>query len=328
MRYKVGDKVLIKSLDWYYENRDKIDQIDCGNVCFVRNMATLCGKIVTISSILPVLGAYRIKEDDGEFNWTDEMIERLVERDGKTYPYKIGDRVVLKGKNRCATITDLKYNSSGKLSYYIKIDNDKDNSIDYPTDLLLPYDSMKTETHRGYSTTDVETTNESKTVARFTFDYNDDDNDFANKVELDLSNCELIQEDGKWFVVKKKNEYPKTYKECAKIMGVELWNTLWGEDATEYEEQMEDLINTFIRLKVCRDAYWKIAGEEMGLGKPWKPDWKDNYQKKWIINFYQDEINLTNGPNVHFILAFPTEEMRDAFYENFKELIEICKELL
>ena len=28
------------------------------------------------------------------------------------------------------------------------------------------------------------------------------------------------------------------------------------------------------------------------------------------------------------ILAFPTAEMRDAFYENFKELIELCKELL
>ena len=310
MKYKVGDKVLIKSLDWYYENRDKIDQIDCGNVCFVHNMTTSCEKIVTISSILPALGAYRIEEDDDEFNWTDEMIERLVERDGKTYPYKIGDRVVLKGKNRCATITDLKYNSSGILSYYINIDNDKNNSIDYPTDLLLPYD-------------DVETTNESKKMARFTFD----DNDFANKVELDLSNCELIQEDGKWFVVKKKNEYPKTYKECAKIMGVELWNTLWGEDATEYEEQMEDLIDAFIRLKVCRDAYWKIAGEEMGLGKPWEPNWSslDGYP---AIYMYRYQITLSVVKDEHHCLVFPTEEMRDAFYENFKELIEICKELL
>lgn len=67
MKYKVGDKVRIKSLDWYYENRDKIDQIDCGNVCFVRNMATLCGKIVTISSILPMLEVYGIKEDDGNY---------------------------------------------------------------------------------------------------------------------------------------------------------------------------------------------------------------------------------------------------------------------
>ena len=311
MRYKVGDKVLIKSLDWYNENRDKIGQVDCGGICFVPPMVSFCGQIVTISSILPTLEVYRIKEDGGVFNWTDEMIERLAERDGKTYPYKIGDRVVLKGKNRCATITDLKYNSSGNLSYYINIDNDKDNSISYPTDLLLPYG-------------DVETTNESKKVARFTFDYNDDDNDFANKVELDLSNCELIQEDGKWFVVKKKNEYPKTYGECAKIMGVELWNTLWGEDATEYEEQMEGLMYAFIKLKVCRDAYWKIAGEEMGLGKPWEPTMETVY----CISRNDNVIKCSYRGGNSNILEFPTPEMRDAFYENFKELIERCKELL
>ena len=79
MRYKVGDKVLIKSLDWYYEHRDRIDQIDCGNACFVHNMTTLCEKIVTISSILPALGVYRIEEDDDGFNWTDEMRDTFYE---------------------------------------------------------------------------------------------------------------------------------------------------------------------------------------------------------------------------------------------------------
>ena len=32
--------------------------------------------------------------------------------------------------------------------------------------------------------------------------------------------------------------------------------------------------------------------------------------------------------DVNTILTFPTEEMRDAFFENFKDLIEKCKELL
>ena len=43
MKYKVGDKVLVKSLDWYYENRDKIDQVDFGSTCFVPPMVTFCG---------------------------------------------------------------------------------------------------------------------------------------------------------------------------------------------------------------------------------------------------------------------------------------------
>lgn len=88
MKYKVGDKVRIKSLNWYNKNRDKIDQIDCGNAYFVRNMATLCGEIVTISSILPMLEVYRIKEDNSIFNWTDEMIEGLVEEEDEETNWK------------------------------------------------------------------------------------------------------------------------------------------------------------------------------------------------------------------------------------------------
>lgn len=127
--------------------------------------------------------------------------------------------------------------------------------------------------------------------------------------------------------VNKKPKYPTTYMECSRIMNVGLWNTLWGEDATEYEKQTEDLINTFIKLKVCRDAYWKIAGEEMGLGKPWAPDWNDEIQKYCIRTDRNKIVNCSSSFN-NRILAFPTVEMRDAFYENFKDLIENCKELL
>ena len=140
LKYKVGDKVRIKSLDWYNENKDINGNVHCGDKVFDNYMSVFCGSIVTIGGVYPY-NAYDIREDMHCRAWTDEMIDCLVERNGKTYPYKIGDRVVLKGNNRCATITDLKYNSWGNLSYYIKIDNDKDISVDYPTELLLPYDN-------------------------------------------------------------------------------------------------------------------------------------------------------------------------------------------
>ena len=134
---------------------------------------------------------------------------------------------------------------------------------------------------------------------------------------------------------KKEKEYPKTYEECCEILGVDsdnflsITNCYEGEvETTDYELGLLSKFASLWRLRICRDAYWKLAGEKMGLEKPWEPDWKDIYQKKWTITFYQDWIHLTNDPNVHFFLAFPTEEMRNAFYENFKELIEICKELL
>ena len=123
MKYKVGDKVLVKSLDWYNQNK-YISLIETTNsdYNFIEVMQDFCGKVMTISSVNS--NYYDMVEDAGEYFWTDEMIERLVERNGKIYPYKIGDRVVLKGRNRCATITDLKYDSFGNLSYYINIDNE------------------------------------------------------------------------------------------------------------------------------------------------------------------------------------------------------------
>jgi hypothetical protein len=71
----------------------------------------------------------------------------------------------------------------------------------------------------------------------------------------------------------------------------------------------------------------------MGLDEPWKPDYnEESYEQgspiKYVI--YYTGTYITKGVKCtpSHILAFPTEEMRDAFFENFKELIELCKELL
>ena len=114
---------------------------------------------------------------------------------------------------------------------------------------------------------------------------------------------------------KKKKEYPKTFEECVHV--------LEGENRMSLE-----LMNTFRKLIDARNAYWKIAGEEMGLGKPWEPDWdaKDNHF--YTIHTFNGKIECSATAHRNAVLIFPTEEMRDAFYENFKEEIEICKELL
>ena len=119
---------------------------------------------------------------------------------------------------------------------------------------------------------------------------------------------------------KKKPKYPQSYEECCKIL----------EDIADCSLKCFacGLLNKFQVLLLCRDAYWKIAGEEMGLGKPWKPDWNDIDEKKWVISRYKGELDFGFNIEPCRILAFPTKEVRDAFYENFKDLIEQCKELL
>lgn len=64
----------------------------------------------------------------------------------------------------------------------------------------------------------------------------------------------------------------------------------------------------------------------MGLGKPWEPDWE--LEGCYVIVNCRGDIDTHKQWHLNTLLAFPTEEMRDAFYENFKELIEECKEFL
>ena len=116
-------------------------------------------------------------------------------------------------------------------------------------------------------------------------------------------------------------EYPKTYEECCKVM-----NYCYNPVTTKTIHK-EELIRRFQFLLLYRDAYWKLYGEEMGLGKPWEPDFS-SHEEKFSISVFDRRIVCIVNQYDNIILTFPTREMREAFYENFKEVIEQCKELL
>ena len=316
LKYKVGDKVRIKDIGWYNKYKDEDGDVLCGEFAFLEGMKKFCSETLTI--LEDVDDGYLMLEDDLGYVWTDEMFERLVERNGKTYPYKIGDRVVLKGNNRCATITDLKYNSWGNLSYYVKIDNDKDISIDYPTDLLLPYDDM------------VEGLMEEETKPKYEDEMNGEYYS-TTKYLVRPSGYQFVDENDnvinaqKIVLEKKKKWYPKSYYECCRVLNYEPDE--YDKDEILIFGYMADELRSLQKLLVCRNAYWKLYGDEMGLGKPWEYDCKSDYFAFAII-YRNGWIQKVGIQHKNAILAFPTAEMRDAFYENFKSDIEQCKELL
>ena len=123
-----------------------------------------------------------------------------------------------------------------------------------------------------------------------------------------------LQEDGYFSWVEKKKEYPKTYKECIHVL-------------EEKNKMSIEQMNTFRKLINARNAYWKLYGEEIGLGKPWEPSDSDYTTGRYCIFVHRGNI-ICDTPAQDCVLTFPTPEMRDAFKENFKELIEQCKELL
>ena len=281
MKYKAGDRVLVKSFDWYYENKDRIDEVDCGNATFISEMVTFCKKKVTISSVLPTLEVYRIKEDGGRYHWTDEMFEELAEEG-----------------NNMNNIDKLKRISTPAEENWLEIAKEwerEDKEMD-----KLKHEAILPE---GYV-------------------FKDENGNIINATKIVLE--------------KKEKMYPKTYEECCKILGVDpnnfltITNCYYGEvETTNYERGLLNNLTSLWYLRICRDAYWKFAGEKMGLGKPWGPDWKNpNHDSYPTITRCDGRVIKTTIYTHDCPLAFPTSEMRDAFYENFKELIERCKELL
>ena len=233
-------------------------------------------------------------------------LEKFLEK----YPYKIGDKVKIIDYEYSLEVVGLRWNNDA-VEYEVYT---TDYGYWFKVEELQPYKEQEPMEEQKlippYMDYDVRTSKEETIKIDIPKGY-----EFAG---IDDDNQQVVFE-------KVKPQYPKTYEECCDILQLEHIFEL--KDLTMDEEK---LIDSFIRLKRCRDAYWKLAGDELGLGKPWEPDFTDDSQERYGIYTARNNITLEfyGGGDVNLILTFPTEEMRDAFYENFKDLIEQCKELL
>lgn len=71
MKHKVGDKVRIKSKEWYEENKDESGEI--GSCGFTEMMQHYCGKVATIVDVDDY--SYLIDLDNGCYFWCDGIFE-------------------------------------------------------------------------------------------------------------------------------------------------------------------------------------------------------------------------------------------------------------
>lgn len=60
----------------------------------------------------------------------------------------------------------------------------------------------------------------------------------------------------------------------------------------------------------------------------WKPDWEDTNEQKYVIIIHTGRIQVETFFSIQHLLTFKTEELRDKFLENFRDLIETAKPLL
>ena len=388
MKYNVGDKARIKSLDWYNQmlsipskiiGKGDFVAIECGTHIFTKDMSKFCGRVMTIQDI--GIDFYLMEEDNLGYEFTDEMIEGLVEEETKP-KFKVGDRIV--------TDTNMK----GKIIEVVEegwysVEFEPHNSIPQPNSVVPEehmslvedetskfkiddivfvknigwvritnsyWDSLANEyiyeaigfngegEYDSINQSNIEcqmlpeSENPHTCGNKITLDeYKNNDKEWLFNKLATLDNITTLESIQDIFNHLQQSKYPQTYEECCTILGFHYDHYLTYDDEkdinpTKEEEEFIDLMDTFSRLVICRNAYWKIAGEEMGLGKPWKPDFKQGEGIKYTILFANGEV-IWNRPECicttgSRILAFPNKEMRDAFKENFDPDIEICKEFL
>lgn len=220
----------------------------------------------------------------------------------KKYPFKVGDKVIDSKTGKIAEVYKIHWSENNSCVYYdIKYSNNHGRQR-----RVMELQSYKEETNLKENTI----------LNMSAIDYNNGlvGYEIPEGYEFDT----VI--DNKVVLKKLKLTYPTTYKECCDVLKIPNDERYIDIDVPlDYNK----LLSVFTELLICRKAYYKIAGEQMGLGKPWEPDW-DN------LSTNHEFIKISNGCFTYSsrVLVFPTAEMRDAFYENFKDLIEQCKELL
>jgi hypothetical protein len=219
-------------------------------------------------------------------NYEQLTLEEFEER----FPYKVGDKVIIKAKNQEAIIDKVVW-CCDTIIYWLKYDGCLEGN--WRVEHLQPYkeETMERKYYNPITLIPV-----------------------LDKVMIIPTDeeSEIVQENNKFYLVKKQSKYPKTYEECCIVL----------QDAcmTHKGGYKGNLIQTFQKLLICRDVYRKIADD-------WEPDWEYN-DRKYTIFCAEGKVEYSMSYDCNHLLTFPTEEMRDAFYNNFKELIEECKELL
>ena len=218
------------------------------------------------------------------------------------YPHQVYDIVYAFDNHEEGEVVEVVWDETmGRMRYLVTFENST--SWVFVDDIF---------SYEAKDNSDIDTTGFMQLGKTFAVIFNDAN--YEDEVELQLGDYEIEVRDGKTYAVRKKSVFPKNYEECCQHLGC--------DDKLSVGELIpfQQLIN-------ARNAYWKIYGEEMGLGKSWEPNWT-TFEGMPAIFRFRYNIVCDTIKDYHCLLVFPSTEMRDAFYENFKDLIERCKELL
>ena len=244
----------------------------------------------------------------GVLSITCFKLEEFLEK----YPYKIGDRVCYIPLGYNYTVVGMWWIQEQNEVYYdisageyLEIEAVTANDLCYPKPESME-EAMEDEPNLLQQLKDYFDNTPKDVIEKEWHEY-DKYNEIGPSVEEYLEYVNNIR----------NPRFPKTYEECCEVLLLKPERATYSVGGLEYKRH---LIVNLQRLLICRDAYWKLTDD-------WKPDWEDGTPKYGLI-VSGNRVKKQKSEYVQMKFCFPTEDILNAFCENFDKPINNCKEML
>ena len=109
----------------------------------------------------------------------------------------------------------------------------------------------------------------------------------------------------------------KTYEEAVEWLKNNSKDRVIYADEAYINEEYERAFEALKKLIILREYY----------NEGWQPDWEDG-EEKFSIQVCEGELDTFKSLKLQRVFSFRTEEIRDKFLEEQRELLEIAKPLL
>jgi hypothetical protein len=128
---------------------------------------------------------------------------------------------------------------------------------------------------------------------------------------------------------KVENELPKSWEDLYEVGGwfVDFHSDVVTSGSMRTGDSVKNRFPTKEEAEACL-ALAQLCQLRDRYNSGWKPDWKNEKELKYVIEIFWGNIVKREYDCRYKVLAFKTEELRDEFLKNFRELIWIAKPLL
>ena len=326
MKYKVGDKVRIKTNGYDTKFIDKLGKTKIIHLEFLPEMKIYCGYIAIIIEVKQDMNLYRIDLDNHRFMWCDEMFD-------ETFDFKqlaIGEVFDFEG-HKLKVEEDINDSCNGCIFDKCKFHNGCNcgillnrgvipectlsNRVDKNSIIFKEIKDSKTMEERSVKI-DIETAKKW---------YNGSDENLKTLALQVFSEEELTYNGlpNNW------EEFCKNHHTCENDGCVDIFSyivtcsnnhvrsSLFDKNLLPNKKYAEGLL-ALCQLTQLRDCY----------RQGWVPDWNNCEDIKYSIVVQYNKITSIDTWNVQSFLSFQTSEIRDKFLNNFKDLIELAKEYI